>query len=367
MIPSAVADDVPGPVLGLHVNFADVLADHPEADQLHAGHKTDDAGGGGPARHRCPYQRLDDRPHDPEKAHGRHQHPEPGDEPDRLDRQTRDAVKGQPQHLGQGIVAFPGDPLVPLIGHHRALEAHQRHHAPQVEVDFPELGELLQGAGAHQPVVGVVVHHLGPHGVEQLVEPFGGEPLEKGVAGAAAAHAVDDLAAVPVGVHHPVHGVDVVLAVAVDGDGDVAAVLGFHQPGQHGVLVAPVAALADADIVRVACGQAADDLPGPVLRPVVDKQHPAVGADFAGGGQVGDLFQKQRRSDGQYLLLVVAGDDDVQNGCFFMNHIGQLSDPNIDTALSIPKLLLKQIKAKTERDTVRGIQTIKGKALAPIT
>ena len=202
---------------------------------------------------------------------------------------------------------------MPLIGHHRALEAHQRHHAPQVEVDFLELGELLQGAGAHQPVVGVVVHHLGPHGVEQLVEPFGGEPLEKGVAGAAAAHAVHDLAAVPVGVHHRVHRVDVVLTVAVDGNGDVTLVFGFHQTCQHGVLVAPVAALADADIVRVLLGQVTDDGPGLVLGTVVDKQHPAFRADLARGGQIGDLLQEQRRRDGQDLLFVVAGNNNVQN------------------------------------------------------
>ena len=47
----------------------------------------------------------------------------------------------------------------------------------------------------------------------------------------------------------------------VDGDGDVAAALGLHQPGQHGVLVAAVAALGDADIVLVLRGKILDQLP----------------------------------------------------------------------------------------------------------
>ena len=160
----------------------------------------------------------------------------------------------------------------------------------------------------------MVEYDLGPHGVQQLIEAFGGKALEKGVGVPFAAHTVHNIAAVTVGVHHAVHGVDIVLTVTVDGDGDVAAALGLHQPGQHGVLVAAVAALADADIVRIARGQLVDDLPCAVLGAVIHKQDPAVRADFACSGQIGELLQEHRRGDGQNLLLVVAGDDDIQDG-----------------------------------------------------
>ena len=130
----------------------------------------------------------------------------------------------------------------------------------------------------------MVVNNLGPHGVQQLVETFCRKALEEGIRIALGTHAVHNFAAiVHIGIYHGVHGVDIVLTVAVNGDGDIALVLGFHQTGQHCVLVTAVAALADADVVLVALGQVADDGPGFVLGAIVDKQHAAVIADFTGG------------------------------------------------------------------------------------
>ena len=103
------------------------------------------------------------------------------------------------------------------------------------------------------------------HSIQDFVETLGGKTLEKRVGIPLAAHAVDDIATVAVGIHHAVHGVDVVLAVAVDGNGDVAAALCLHQARQHGVLVAAVAALADADVMLVTGGQFVDDSPGAIL------------------------------------------------------------------------------------------------------
>ena len=217
-------------------------------------------------------------------------------------------------------MAFAGDPFVPLVGNDRALEADKRHHAAQVEVDLLKLGKLLQSAGAHQAVVGMVIDDLGPHRVEKFVKPFGREALEKGIGIPLGTHAVNNLAAVAVGVHHCVHRVDVVLAVAVDRDCDIAAVFGFHQTGQHGVLVAAVAALADADVVRVAVCQLGDDLPCFILRTIVDKEHPAFGADFSGGSQICNFLQKHRRRDRQHGFFIVTGDDNIQNRGFTVVH-----------------------------------------------
>ena len=120
-------------------------------------------------------------------------------------------------------MALARQPLVPLVGDDVAGKAHQRYHAAQEDVDLPVVRKAFQHPGADEPVVCVVEDDVGPQRVHQVVEALGGEPLEEGVGVPAAAHAVHHLRAVQILLHHLVHGVDVVLPVAVDGDGDVAA------------------------------------------------------------------------------------------------------------------------------------------------
>ena len=148
-----------------------------------------------------------------------------------------------------------------------------------------------------------------------MVEALGGEPLEEGVGVAAAAHAVYHLGTVQILLHHLIHGVDVILPVAVDGNGDIAAaaVQRLHQACQYGILVAAVAALRNADEVLVLLCKALNELPGLILGAVVDEQHPAPVAHKAAGGKVVDLLQEQRGRDGQHCFLIITGDHDPEN------------------------------------------------------
>ena len=68
LIPRAVTDDVAGAALGFHVDLADVLADHAQADQLYAGNKADDAGHAGPAGYGGTQQRFHNGPDHADKA-----------------------------------------------------------------------------------------------------------------------------------------------------------------------------------------------------------------------------------------------------------------------------------------------------------
>ena len=189
-------------------------------------------------------------------------------------------------------MAVTGQPLMPLVGDYLAGKTHQRHHAPQEDVDFPVVGKAFQNPGADEPVVGVVEDDVGPQGVHQVIESLGGKALEKCVCVPAAPHAVYHLGTLQILAHHFIHGVDVVLAVAVDGDGDIAAaaVQGFHQTGQHGVLVAAVPALRDPDEMLILFCKPGDELPCLIPGAVVDKQHPALVADQPCGGQVVNLL-----------------------------------------------------------------------------
>ena len=66
--PCALADDVAGAGLGLHIDFADVFADDAQTHQLDAAHEADDADGGGPARHGAAQNSLHDGPDDADEA-----------------------------------------------------------------------------------------------------------------------------------------------------------------------------------------------------------------------------------------------------------------------------------------------------------
>ncbi len=90
-------------------------------------------------------------------------------------------------------MALTGQTLVALVEHLFALEAHQRHHAAQEDVDLLVVGKAFQHPGADQAVVGVIEHDIRTKGVHHMVKALGGEPLEEGIGVPAAAHAVDHL------------------------------------------------------------------------------------------------------------------------------------------------------------------------------
>ena len=217
-------------------------------------------------------------------------------------------------------MAFAGQPGRPLVVHLRGREPDQRHHAAQEDVHFLKIRKFREHPGGDQPVIRVVEHHLGPHGRHQLVESLGGHPLEPGVGIPLGTDAVNHLIPGQVLVHHLVHRVDIILPVAVDGYCDITAVLRFHQAGQHRVLVSPVPALADSDAALVILCQFPDNLPGPVRRSVVHKQHPAVPADPAAVCQLGQLLSKHRGRHRQHLFFVIAGNNHPQNrSCFHVS------------------------------------------------
>ena len=88
----------------------------------------------------------------------------------------------------------------------------------------------------------------------------------------------------------------------------------LHEAREQGVLVAAVARERHAAEARVPLGQALDDLPGAVARAVVHEQHVARGVGPAAAHQLVELGGEQPARDGQDLLLVVAGDDDADDG-----------------------------------------------------
>ena len=223
----------------------------------------------------------DDGPQDPDHTHRAGDGAENGDHGDGPCGQTCDPVKSKQQHLRERIVALPGHALVPLIGHNAASEADQGEQAPQKEVHFSELCELLQHSFAGKAVIRVIEDGLHAHEVEQMIIHLRRRPFEEAVRRPVRPHSVHDVRAAPVGVHHLCHDVDIVLSVTVDRDHGIGLLHRRHEACVHGVLVPSVAALPDALAMTILFTQFPYDLPGAVLRSVIDEQDPAVLCDSA--------------------------------------------------------------------------------------
>ena len=203
-------------------------------------------------------------------------------------------------------MALSGHSLFSAVIDARTLKSDQGEHAPQIQVDFLEIRKFLKDPRGHKTVVGVVIYHLRAQASEHLVVSLRRRPLKPRVRFSVGSDSIHDLAAVQVAVHHLIHGVQVILSVAVDGDRYIAAVRSFHHAGNQRVLVSPVPALADPQEPGVLVRQAADYLPGAVLRSVIDKEDPAPGVYPPAPDEKLQFVKKHRRCDRQYLLLVIA-------------------------------------------------------------
>ena len=224
-----------------------------------------------------------------------HHNADARDEPQRRHRQRRHALPREREHLAQRVLALAGKALAALVVYDRARIADKRHEPAQEQVHFFVLRERVERAAAHEPVVGVVIHHVRAECAQQTVIALRTGALERRVLLTAGAHAVDDVIPVPKGREHGVDGIDIVLQVGVHGDDAVGAIAQRHQSAQQRVLVAAVAREPDAGKDRVLRVQVGDDLPRLVPRTVVDHADAAQRADRPGGAQSGEFFAQAAR------------------------------------------------------------------------
>ena len=159
----------------------------------------------------------------------------------------------------------------------------------------------------------MVEHNIHAQRLHHLVKALSRKALEERVGFALAAHAVNDLIALVIIVHHLIDGVDVVLQVRIHRDDHVRIVDGGQQAGQQRVLMAAVAGEVHAGKhLRFLLVQLADDRPGVVAGAVVDKHHAALAADFALVHQLMHLFAQALARLRQHFLLLIARYDNVK-------------------------------------------------------
>ena len=201
---------------------------------------------------------------------------------------------------------------MPLVVDAGALEADHREHASQEDVDFLEVGEFLQGSGGDESVVSVIIDYVCAENIKCLVVSLRGEALHESVCVAVLSYAVNDLAAVVVLLEHLSHGADIVLAVVIDGDGDVTHVLYLKKTCGNGILVASVTGKADTlNIGLVLCRQLLDHIPGVIAGAVVNEKHAALVADETFVTHLKKLAQEKRARYLDYFCVLVNGYYDI--------------------------------------------------------
>ena len=74
----------------------------------------------------------------------------------------------------------------------------------------------------------MVENHICPHPVQQFIKALCGKALKESIRFTFASDAIDDFCAIQVCIHHFVHGIDIILPVTVNGNGNITLVLRFH-------------------------------------------------------------------------------------------------------------------------------------------
>lgn len=212
-------------------------------------------------------------------------------------------------------MALTREALAALVGDAGALEADEREHAAQEDVDFMEVREMTEHARTHEAVVRVIVDDLGAHEVQKFVEALRRRALEPRIRRTARPHAVDDFGTTLICIDHALHRRDVILPVAIDGNRDVRLFLCFHKAGEDSILMAAVPTLRDADKMRVFHCELFYDFPCPVAAAIVDEEDAAVSGNLSLPKQQLQFVEEHVARDGKHLLLVVAGDDDEEAWC----------------------------------------------------
>ena len=173
-------------------------------------------------------------------------------------------------------MAFSGNPFSPRIIRSRTRISNQRDHPPQKQIDFLKLRKGLQYFRREQSVIGMVEYTFDTHPLHHLIKVFCGKAFEKCVRITVITYTIDHFVSLLIQLNHLIHRIYIILSVTVNGNGNITAILRFHQSGKHRILVPVVAALADSGKMFIPRRQSANNLPGIIPAAIIDKKYSAV-------------------------------------------------------------------------------------------
>src|SRR6478672_296840 len=133
-------DEIEGPLLGFHVQAAEVLADQAQRDQLYAAEQQDHCHQAGPARDRiAPHQRLGHHPQRVQQREQRGDETEVGRHPQRRGGKTGDAFEREVPQRPEIELAASGDARVAFVPNRRLGKTYPAEQALHEALAFAQL------------------------------------------------------------------------------------------------------------------------------------------------------------------------------------------------------------------------------------
>ena len=143
------------------------------------------------------------------------------------------------------------NPLFTLVVNTGTAKSYQREHSSQEQVHFMKICKVMKDLRTDQSVVCMVIHDLDIHSVQQFVIRLRCCSFEPGICIPVISDSVDDITAFMVLFHHLFHCMDIILTVTINGYRDITMIHRFHQPRQDSILMPPVPALRNPDVMPV--------------------------------------------------------------------------------------------------------------------
>ena len=151
-----------------------------------------------------------------------------------------------------------------------------------------------------------------PHAPEEPVEAFRRKAFEEAVRVSLVPACVDHFIAFGIGINHLVHGIYVVLPVAINGNAYIAVIFRFKQSGEQCVLMPPVPRQGNSLVAGILRRKPLYNIPRAVGAAVIDKEDAAVFVDFMLGAELYKLVPEKGAGYGQDGFLIITGDDNIQ-------------------------------------------------------
>ncbi len=107
----------------------------------------------------------------------------------------------------------------------------------------------------------MIEYYLGSHCIQQLIKTLCRKPLEERIRITLASDSVDNLISLKILINHFAHSCNIILTIAIYGNGNITFVSRIHQTSQYYILMSAVSALGYSNKMFISLSQIRNNLP----------------------------------------------------------------------------------------------------------